>query len=397
MNILILFAIITAAPVTFPIVDTGQTPCYDSRGPIPAPAACKPFYGQDAQYNGRTPSYTDNKDGTVTDNVTGLVWQQAVSPKMTWDEAVAGAAAFRLAGRSDWRLPTIKELYSLILFVGTDPPPQSQSSQGLRPFLDTDAFAFRYGDLDAGERIIDAQYWSATRYVSTTMNGNPTAFGVNFADGRIKGYPIGPVGPPGRQTVKKAFVRYVRGNAEYGKNVFVDNKDGTVTDTATGLMWTREDSGSPMDWEHALQYAEGLKVAGHEDWRLPNAKELQSIVDYTRAPRTHQSPAIDPVFITTRIKDEGGGTNYPCYWTGTTHSPDRHGAGFAVCVAFGEALGFMHMPPWSDETRLLDVHGAGAQRCDLKAGDPASLPRGMGPQGDVMRIYNHVRCVRDAK
>jgi hypothetical protein len=42
----------------------------------------------------------------------------------------------------------------------------------------------------------------------------------------------------------------------------------------------------------------------------------------------------------------------------------------------------------------MDVHGAGAQRCDLKCGNPATLPQGRGPQGDVMRIYNLARCVR---
>lgn len=44
--------------------------------------------------------------------------------------------------------------------------------------------------------------------------------------------------------------------------------------------------------------------------------------------------------------------------------------------------------------RLVDVHGAGAQRSDPKAGDPQNFPHGRGPQGDVVRIYNHVRCVR---
>jgi hypothetical protein len=44
----------------------------------------------------------------------------------------------------------------------------------------------------------------------------------------------------------------------------------------------------------------------------------------------------------------------------------------------------------------MDVHGAGAQRSDPKTGDPAAFPHGRGPQGDVIRINNFVRCVRDA-
>ncbi len=41
------------------------------------------------------------------------------------------------------------------------------------------------------------------------------------------------------------------------------------------------------------------------------------------------------------------------------------------------------------------VHGADAQRCDVKSGDPDRLPEGRGPQGDLMKIYNYVRAVRD--
>ena len=54
------------------------------------------------------------------------------------------------------------------------------------------------------------------------------------------------------------------------------------------------------------------------------------------------------------------------------------------------------MPPRRGSYRLLDVHGAGAQRSDPKTGDAGRFPRGRGPQGDVIRIDNFVRCVRDA-
>jgi formylglycine-generating enzyme required for sulfatase activity len=55
-----------------------------------------------------------------------------------------------------------------------------------------------------------------------------------------------------------------------------------VTDTVTGLIWQKADGGE-MTWEAALQYAEGLSLAGRTDWRLPNIKELQSINDETRS------------------------------------------------------------------------------------------------------------------
>ncbi len=379
----------TGTALTFQVVDTDQTVFYNDSGTVIAgPSSGEAFYGQDAQYSGAAPSYTDNGDGTVTDNNTGLMWQQDPGDKMTLDEAIAGAGIFNLAGYDDWRLPTIKELYSLILFSGEDVSSvQGDDTTGLVPFIDTDYFEFEYGDPDVGERIIDSQWATCTEYVSTTMNGNRTMFGVNFADGRIKGYPA---------TNKTYFVIYVRGNTAYGINDFTDNNDGTVTDNSTGLMWTQWDSeyfaagdnnDGALNWEQALEWAENLEYAGHSDWRLPNAKELHSIVDYTRSPDTTGSAAIDPVFFTAVITDEGGSANYPFYWTSSTHASTRNGA-TAAYIAFGEALGWMN-------NNLLDVHGAGAQRSDPKIGDPADYPYGRGPQGDVIRIYNHVRCVRD--
>lgn len=373
------------AGLPYAVVDTGQSVCFDDRDEIPSPAKGQPYFGQDAQYEGPQPSYRDNGDGTVTDLNTGLMWQKGVDGggKHTFAEARAGAAACRTGGHSDWRLPTIKELYSLIDFsggMGLKPP---------RPYIETDVFEFVYGDESRGERAIDAQYWSATEYLGKTMRGAPTVFGVNFADGRIKGYPR----DRGRRGASTQFVRYVRGNTKYGKNDLVDNGDGTITDRATGLVWQQADSGRPMNWRDALAYAGGLRLAGRDDWRLPNAKELQSIVDYSRAPdaweAARRGPAIDPVFCITEPESY--------FWTGTTHQESPHGRGSqAVYVCFGRALGYMRFPgqPPGQAVESINVHGAGAQRSDPKTGDPAQFPRGRGPQGDDIRILNYVRCVR---
>ena len=388
----------TCLAVDYPIVDTGQVRCYDNAQEIRYPKPGEPFYGQDAQYRGNAPKYRDNGDGTVTDLVTGLMWQKDPGPKKTFAEAVAGAAACRVGGFDDWRLPTIKELYSLILFSGEDIDPRSATDADSKPFIDTKYFVFRYGDPAKGERPIDSQMATSTRYVSTTMHGNPTIFGVNFADGRIKGYPIGSP-RPGRPE-KGYYVYYVRGNPRYGKNDFHDNGDGTIADRATGLTWARVDSGhlkagknrdGKLNWEEALKWGEELTYAGHSDWRLPDAKELQSLVDYTRSPDTTNSAAIDPLFEVTPIHDANGKINYPFYWTGTTHK--RMGGGeAAVYIAFGRSQGWMSH--FGRGPQLLDVHGAGSQRSDPKSGDPSRFPRGRGPQGDVIAIYNMVRVVR---
>lgn len=391
----IIFAVVCggwAADTDWTVVDTGQDKCYNANGqPTTCPGEGSAFHGQDSQYDGAQPGFTDNGDGTITDNNTGLMWQKTPGAKVTWAQASAGASSFSLAGHNDWRLPTIKELYSLIDFSGLT----GTSAQDSIPFIDTDYFVFNYGDTSAGERFIDAQYCSSTQYAGATMGGNATIFGVNFADGRIKGYP---------KENKTYYVMYVRGSTGYGTNRFVDYGDGTVTDTASGLMWTQGDSGhlnagngGKLNWEQALDWAEDLDYAGHSDWRLPNAKELQALVDYTRSPDTTNSPAIDPIFNTTSIIDGNGQTNYPYYWTGTTHKEGSNSnSGLkAVYIAFGEAQGYMQ-PPGGGGYTLMDVHGAGAQRSDFKKGDPDDYPHGVGPQGDVVTIYNFVRCVRDA-
>ncbi|MBK5969275.1 hypothetical protein CCR91_10945 [Thiorhodovibrio winogradskyi] len=385
----------------YPIVDTGQDQCFSDQQAIACPEAGGIFYGQDAHYVGHQPSFTDNGDGTVTDNVTGLVWQQ--SPDTNGDGVITAADKFNqadaasycenltLAGRSDWRLPDIKTLYSLIDFRGIDPDAQSTDTSGLQPFINTGYFDFAYGDLSAGERIIDIQYASSTLYVSPTPSGR--MFGVNFADGRIKGYDL--IAPIGEKTFA---VMCVRDAVNYGQNDFIENVDGTIWDRATGLMWSQTDSGSDypngMNWEQALDWVQWRNASGYlgySDWRLPNVKELQSLVDYTRSPDTTASAAIDPLFEVTPMVNEAGAQDYPNFWSGTTHlNSSPVPATHAAYVAFGRAMGYMN-------GHWVDVHGAGAQRSDPKAGDPAAYPTGRGPQGDAVHIYNAVRLVRDAQ
>ena len=375
-----------ATSLPYTIEDTAQTTAFDTRKSIPLPSPGEPYYGPDANYTINAPSYTDNHNGTISDQHTGLMWTQDPGAKKTYAQAVKGAAACRVGDYNDWRLPTIKELYSLIQFNGTDPDPRSTQTSKLISFI-SEVFAFQYGNPAQNERVIDSQFATSTQYVSTTMNGNDTMFGVNFADGRIKGYPI-----ESRRGKGKFYVLYVRGNPDYGINQFKDNGDGTITDHATGLTWMQADSGTGMDWPTALEYSENLDYAGHSDWRLPNAKELHSILDYTRSPDTSNSAAIDPIFEATEIKNEGDKTDYGFYWSSTSHKRGP-GASAAVDLCFGRALGFMKSRRTS-EYQLLDVHAAGAQRSDPKVGDASRYPHGRGPQGDVIRIENLVRCVR---
>jgi hypothetical protein len=131
---------------------------------------------------------------------------------------------------------------------------------------------------------------------------------------------------------------------------FMDNGDGTVTDLCTGLMWQQEtaDVRDPISntvvWCDAMEFCENLFFAGYDDWRLPNARELQSIVDYGR-----REPAIDPVFSAL--------PQY--YWSSTT---------------FAETL--------------FDAWGVG-----FNSGYVGVRPKA----GDFDFSYNSVRAVRDAR
>ncbi len=64
------------------------------------------------------PRFTDNGDGTVTDNLTGLIWSQDGSPwvRSNWDTAIDNCNNFNAGGRDDWRLPNIKEMHSIMNF-----------------------------------------------------------------------------------------------------------------------------------------------------------------------------------------------------------------------------------------------------------------------------------------
>jgi hypothetical protein len=390
-------ALLDNITLTYPLVDTGQGKCYDNK--VEMPCSKTSFSGQDAQYTSNAPSYTLSADGlTVNDNVTNLIWQRSPdtngdgilnkSDKLTLEQANALPAQLNIThfgGYSDWRLPTIKELYSLIDFRGTDPSGAS-GIQALIPFIDTTYFQFAYGDAKAGERTIDSQYASSTTYVNRSAWGAAKLLGVNFADGRIKGYDL--TMPGG--TEKAFFVICVRGNPAYGINSFVDNGDQTITDNATSLMWDKTDSGVGMTWQEALDWVSQKNAAsylGHNDWRLPNIKELQSIVDYGRSPDTTNSAAISPLFESTQITNEAGQADFPFYWSSSTHAGSNGGGETADYIAFGRALGYMN-------NIWVDVHGAGAQRSDPKSGDAAQFPQGRGPQGDTIRIKNFVRLVR---
>ncbi len=363
--------------VKFVVTDTGQTKFYDSNGNvIDAPEPGEAYYGQDAQYEGIQMSFTDNGDGTVTDNNTGLVWQQTPpSDKMTYDEAVEYVENLKLGGYDDWRLPTIKESFSIANLDGR----LTMNISEAVPYIDTDYFDFFYDE----NRPYTGSYWTSSvtkipaenEYEKMEKN-----YGFNWADGHLKSYGDGYYldGTSSGSSIP-AGVRAVRGEeGVYGVNDFVDNGDGTITDNATGLMWSQLDSGAVNDdgtirdkndenygwgrtWVDTLAWVEKMNDAeylGYSDWRLPDAKELQSIVQYGIT----ELPATDTDYFDLSHED--------CYmWTSTTCGdfPDT-----ALYFAFGKAYGIN-----------LATGGAAGMGGDEKMGPPpegTDKPSDMAPE-----------------
>ncbi|MCR8725185.1 Lcl C-terminal domain-containing protein [Frigidibacter sp. ROC022] len=378
-----------AERTSYTLVDTMQDKCFDVAGAaIDCPAEGAALYGQDAQHPRLAASYTDNGDGTVTDDNTGLVWQQTPgNDRLQYADAIGYCEALELGGLTDWRLPAIKELYSLADFRGELLKPEEGSPT---PYLDTAVFDFDYPE---GQMVFAGQYWSSTLYLKgPIINGrNQGAFGFNFADGHIKAYGTGldfytggPSTSSGLSTGDKApgnFVRCVSGAANvYGVNEFADNGDGTITDLATGRMWQQADDGTRREWAEALAYCEALDLGGHQDWYLPNSKELQSIVDYDKT----GFPAIDEAFFGITRDSETLD-----YWTSTTFGDIKS---HANVIVFGKALSKA-----GDQTDYVDWHGAGAQRSSIKTLTGQELTDEdlcSVNACDVDRPDNLVRCVR---
>ncbi|MCK0192871.1 DUF1566 domain-containing protein [Arenibacter sp. F20364] len=400
-------SVTTSSSNNYTQIATGQVALYTVDGEvIESLEPSDSLYGQDANYlKGKKMSYKKNGDGTVIDLNSGLMWQEIPTTEgFDWNGAKEYCENLELGGYDDWRMPTLKELFSI-----------SDFSSGW-PYLDSSYFSLVNNDyVEKSE-----QYWADNKYVGHTEEGRYTAaFGVNHATGHIKAYPGEaaeggmrngpPLGgnngsegqdseenrpPPPGQGKDNAdgnrpmgnpmlkHVRAVRGNI-YGINNFKDNGDGTITDTSTGLMWSKKDSQEGLDWKNALVYSENTVLAGHSDWRLPNVKELQGIVDYHYAPSAKDTTlvgaAIDPLFSCSEIINENDDKDYPYYWTSTSA---RFQKGkpyyYAWYVAFGRAV----------NPKGLDFHGAGAVRFDTKH---ENGPAGEGGE----RIYNYVRLVRN--
>jgi len=221
-------------------------------------------------------SFTALGNGIIRDNVTGLEWLQQTSPtQKTWFAAFTYCEG-TFADLSDWRLPTVAELETLV--------DHNRYNPAITPLFDMNTEA--------------PHYWTADAYQNNPGTGKAwyVDFEYGWVDNEINTY--------------TNSVRPVRG-ASYGSlNNFIVNGDGTVTDTITGLMWQQCTSDQTWEgaqcrgsvksawWDLASEYIESLNGAlylGYDDWRLPTRNELQSLVDYSSYDPATTFPDTEPL------------------------------------------------------------------------------------------------------
>lgn len=279
------------------ISDTGIERCFADQynhGDV-CPDVGYGYYGQDGNYQGDLSNFQNNGDGTVTDTNTHLMWQRQAADtngdgnagdpsldRLNWESAKNFCENLSFAGYEDWRLPTVSEFYSLIDF---------NSRESLQSFYTL----FDYHTV--------GQHW--------TVNTRSSESACEV-DNYYRDFSCGTIRSVSRQT------RCVRGSGLRGDR-FVDNGDGTVTDQQTGLVWQKvaadfdEDNeltnGDTTTWKNALKYCEELYLGSSSGWRLPNIRELTSLLDTNIA----EKPWYNEVFLPRYIPAYG--SYLSTYWS----------------------------------------------------------------------------------
>ena len=210
-------------------------------------------------------SYSDLGDGTVRDNVTGLVWQKTVttSQAYAWAPAKTYCSGLTLAGRS-WHLPSRIELLSIVDWTRN-------------PGIDATAFPGTPGG---------KYHWTSTPWVVSQIATKPQdAWMVNFSDSGLDS-----------NAAAQTAVEYARcvsspATAPLQAPHYVEVAPGEVQDVETKLIWARASDAMAVSQSAANDYCKGLGLNAHA-WRLPSINEMSTLVDDN--PNIQKvSPAID--------------------------------------------------------------------------------------------------------
>ncbi len=298
---------VVAAAVNLP--QTGQKMCYNTDG---APRSCAGT-GEDGEMRAGVawpdPRFTVSGD-CVTDNLTGLIWTKNASRfgLRNWQQALGDASGLDLCGYTDWRLPNINEYESLIHGGYFEEQCGGSACSSVLAWL-----------LSKGFTNVSSQYLSSTSYGSNSSIWFVDLYSglVSYYASKDGSYPVWPVRGASTTVWKTGqTTSYAAGDdgdlrmgAAWPDQRFTVSGD-CVTDNLTGLVWTKDANRfGERTWQQALNDANGLDLCGHTDWRLPNRKELISLVDYSR--HDLALPAGYPFLFT-------GVTGNYRYWSSTT-------------------------------------------------------------------------------
>ena len=292
------------------IPQTGQTTCRDDVGFF---VGCADT-GQDGDYQAGTsisPRFTDNGDGTVTDELTKLIWLQDADcfGERTWDSALSDAntlasGACGLTDGSvagDWRLPNVREMHSLIdydnvnpalptghPFVGYDTTLNEHWTSTTRIADPEAAFTVRVklGGIKSVESKTATIFhvWPVRGGLDDCSGGGvcglPKTGQIDCWDSAGTSIPCAGTGQDGEW----------QAGLDWPDPRFTDNGDGTVTDNFTDLVWLQQEDCDILPWLDGLTLANNLadgtcgltdgSSAG--DWRVPNVREMLSLADYSQ-------------------------------------------------------------------------------------------------------------------
>ncbi|MBR4531617.1 DUF1566 domain-containing protein [bacterium] len=292
---------------------TGQRTCYNKDGyKITCPKEGMNFFGQDANYaaKGTCTHQSFSIDASienqeiVVDNNLGLEWLYRIpETKYLWEDALNYCDDLNYGNKTDWRLPTRYELWTILDLA-------YMNMKGVNINYFPDIYNLK------NERL-----WTSEEY------DEDKAFIVNMWDGYFFDY-----------SKDSEYSDYniicVRGN-ELQKGSFTDNGDETVTDSTTGLVWQK--SYVNKTWENALSYCEGLELAGHTDWRLPNKNELESLINHDKRYPASDFPAMPSsgAFWSSTSYQGGSDAYYLEFGTGIPGDTEKNVKAGVRCVRAG--------------------------------------------------------------
>jgi hypothetical protein len=369
------------------MLSTGAPDCYATDG---RQVPCGIYMYDEERYRGVPRSFTDNGDGTITDNATGLTWEKLSDDgtihdqknTYTWANSFTSKIATLnnegFAGHSDWRLPNVRELETLVslsqsslaafrdpCFTGCEntscscrgkgtgyfwssttvlhdpkqfakavsPSPRSTSTESKGSANSVRAVRGGAG-APACTAVFDCGDVNGSGSVSASDALEMLRAAVGSSDSLVcecdgsASCPESPTLTTGQTTCYSVngSLTSCAGTGQDGESQlgagrsFTDNGDGTITDNVTSLMWEKHGDDSKnwtATWSSAFTKVNSMALGGYSDWRLPNRFELQTLLNFGDATLT-TFPAFNTACTPNCPRTACSCTGSGFYWTSSS-------------------------------------------------------------------------------